>query len=90
VSSDLLAQAFAALGPGPTQRELELVAEALRDSGDEDAIAILEAPGRDEFRALAELASASGSSAFVALDLATAIANPGAPPVRGSDRRAGD
>lgn len=78
MSSDLLARAFDALGAGPTDRELELVAETLRRSGDEEAIAVLEAElGSDGFRALAELASASGSSGFVALDLVTAYDNPG-------------
>lgn len=85
--SELLAQAFGALGTGPTWRELELVAETLRGSGDEDAIGMLEAGiGGEEFEALTELAAASGSSGFVALDLVTAIANPGKPPVRGSER----
>jgi hypothetical protein len=80
--SELLARAFAALGPGPTERDLALVAESLRSSGDEDALAILEAGiGCAEFEALAELASVSGSSPFVALDLATAFANPGEAPV---------
>jgi hypothetical protein len=32
---------FLALGPAPTQRELELVAQALRDSEDDEALAAL-------------------------------------------------
>lgn len=83
--SELLSRAFAALGPGPTWRELELVASTLRESGDEEAIALLGAGvDGDEFKGLTELAAASGSSGFVALDLATVFANPGESPVRES------
>ena len=79
---NLLARAFAALGQGPSWREIGLVAESLR--ADEDAVAVLEAgTGGDEFRALCELASASGSSGFVALDLVTEFAYPGASVRRG-------
>lgn len=83
--SELLARAFAALGAAPTWRELELVAETLRESGDEEAIELLRAGvGGDEFEALTELAEASGASGFVALDLVTVFANPGETPVRES------
>jgi hypothetical protein len=41
-----------------------------------------------EFKALAELAEASGANGFVALDLVTAFGNPGASPVRGRERQA--
>ena len=59
-----LRQAFRFLGKGPSRRELGLVADQLRESGvrvvyDEE---------------LVELAVASGSSAFVALDLSVAVA----------------
>lgn len=83
--SELLSRAFAALGPGPTWRELELVAETLRESGDEEAIELLRAGvGGEAFAALVKLAEASGASGFVALDLATLFANPGESPVRES------
>lgn len=69
----LLERAFMALGKAPTKRELALVAETLVESGDKAAIAVLEAAGfGPPFVGIAELqdlASASGSSAFVALDL---------------------
>jgi hypothetical protein len=78
--TELLSRAFAALGAGPTQRELELVAQALRDSEDDDTVAALEAAITDREAAdtLTELALASGSSGFVALDLKTEFFNPGA------------
>jgi hypothetical protein len=52
----------------------------IRDSRDEDAIAALEASitDREASAALDELALASGSSGFVALDLKTEFFNPGA------------
>jgi hypothetical protein len=34
--SELLYDAFRALGPGPARREVALVANALRESGDEE------------------------------------------------------
>jgi hypothetical protein len=68
--SDLLPRAFAALGMGPTDRELALVADTLADAG---AGPELEAAAADRgvFEALVEVASAAGSSGFVALDLVT-------------------
>lgn len=78
--SELVERAFGALGSAPSWRELELVADTLRASGDDDATAALKAAGGDgtAFAALAELAVESGSSGFVALDLATEMANPNA------------
>ena len=73
--SELIERAFRALGSAPTWRELELVADTLRASGDEDAIAALTDP---DLEALANLAAASGSSGVVALDLATEFGNPDA------------
>jgi hypothetical protein len=70
--SELLGKAFLALGPGPTNAELGLVADALAEAGDEQAIAVLDAASygdRKGLDALYTLASANGSSAFVALDL---------------------
>jgi hypothetical protein len=77
--STLLERAFKALGPAPSQREVELVAQALRDSEDEEALAALEAAwgNREASDALTELALASGSSGFVALDLGVEVFNPG-------------
>ncbi|MGZ5324936.1 MAG: hypothetical protein ACXWG2_12790 [Solirubrobacterales bacterium] len=72
--SELLERAFAALGTAPSWRELELVTQTLRAAGDEEA---LTADREQVFAALAELARAAGSSGFVALDLATEVANPG-------------
>jgi hypothetical protein len=71
--SEVLGRAFLALGRGPTNAELALVAETLARSGDEQAIAVLDAASygdREAFDALDALATANGSSAFVALDLA--------------------
>lgn len=49
-------------------------------------IAVLEAGvGADEFKGIVELAVASGSSGFVAIDLLSAFGNSGEPPVRGSE-----
>lgn len=71
--NELLERALVALGPAPSHRELELVAETLRASGDEEAIAALEAAADlgDAFEALVELAEASGVGPFTALDLVT-------------------
>lgn len=78
--SDLVAGAFGALGMAPSLREVELVAAALRASGDEDALALFEAAeaDRDGFKALAAVATASGSCGLVALDLLTEVSSPGA------------
>lgn len=70
--TELLPRAFAALGQGPTARELELVADTLVAAGE---TAALEAAAADHeaFVVLAELASSAGSSGFVALDLTTRV-----------------
>ena len=57
-----LVEAFKFLGRGPSDRELGLAIDLLRESGVEV----------DYDDALVEIATANGSSAFVALDLATA------------------
>jgi hypothetical protein len=70
--SDLLAKAFAALGPAPSDDELELVARSLDETG--QASLIEEACADDvAWKRLTRLAEASGSSGFVALDLATVV-----------------
>jgi hypothetical protein len=81
--SELLERAFQALGPGPSQREVVLVAQAIHDSEDQDAISALEATLDDDeaWHALVNLAQASGSSGFVALDLKAEFFNPGADPI---------
>jgi hypothetical protein len=86
--SELLERAFVALGPGPKPRELSLVAETLRKSGDEEAIAALEAAADlgDAFEALVELAEASGVRPFTALDLVREFSNPGHNVLRTNER----
>lgn len=75
--SALRLHAFRALGPGPTRREIALVATALRDSGDEDVGPLLDytsnPAGWDRCVAMSDEAGAYG---FVALDLALAFHNP--------------
>lgn len=70
--SELLARAFSALGPAPTARELELVADALADSGDEDVVSVLgrAAEGdREAFKALSAVAAvAQAGKVILALD----------------------
>jgi hypothetical protein len=86
--SELLERAFGALGPAPTYRELVLAVATIRESDDEEAIGMLEAALEDGLRASAldELALASGSSGFVALDLLTEFSNPGGSAPRRSRR----
>lgn len=74
--SDLLPQAFGALGMGPTGREIGLVADTLIKAG---AVREIEtaAHDREAFRALVELAEAAGSSGFVALDRVTQVTTGG-------------
>ena len=69
--SALVASAFRALGTGPSRHELALVADALRDSSDQQALELLNAAAenREAFHRLAYVADAAGSSGFVALDL---------------------
>jgi hypothetical protein len=71
--SGLLFNAFKALGPAATRREIALVAVALRDSGYEEADALLWAAELDPLYAIADQAGAYG---FVALDLVMAYRNP--------------
>jgi hypothetical protein len=71
--SALLEQAFAALGTTPTWEERKLVAAALRESGDAEALELLQWRNID---ALAELAERSGSSWIIASDMPAMVANP--------------
>ena len=69
--TELLAQAFKVLAPGVGAQELADVAAAVRHSGDEKSIALLERAARetatwDELRQLAE---ANGADGFAVLDL---------------------
>lgn len=77
--SALLLNAFGALGPGPTRREVALVATALRESGEADEVGRLlnyeENPG--DWDRCCEIVDEAGASGFVALDLAVALHNPG-------------
>ena len=73
--SDLVLAAFQALGNGATQHELELVATAIRDSGDEQALALFQ--GWDTFDALVAVAGEAGVAGLVALDLLTEVSSPG-------------
>ena len=72
--SELLERAFAALGPGPTYRELRLVAETLREADDEETTALLE--DADAIDKVQDIAVEQGAGAFTALDLVCAFANP--------------
>ena len=75
----LLSRAFAALGPGATAREIELVADTLRTAGDDHVLGMLETAAEDwrAFEALCQIAEEAGASGFVALDLATAVSGGG-------------
>jgi hypothetical protein len=87
--TDLAFAALGALGPAPTGAELALVAKALRDSDDEETLALFydqQAYG-DGSNRLVELAERAGTSGFVALDLCVEVVNPGAlADVRGAAR----
>ena len=80
--SGLVFNAFRALGPGATRREVALVAEALRESGEEEVLALFRLPGCDYFdheayAAVAEIAERADAGGFVALDLYTEVIRPG-------------
>jgi hypothetical protein len=76
--SALLFNAFRALGPGPSSREIALVAAALRESGEEEVGRLLDyAKHPDAWERCVAIADEAGAYAFVALDLAVAFHNPG-------------
>lgn len=80
--SALLFNAFRALGPGPTRREIATVAEALGESGDEEALALFQPPGGEYFdreacAAVIKVAEEAGAGPFVGLDLYTEVIRPG-------------
>ena len=62
---------------GPSRRELGLVATAIRDSGDEEALALWGDYCGPGYRRLVELAEEAGSSGLVALDLYVEVDDPG-------------
>lgn len=75
--SALLLNAFKALGPAATRREIALVATALRDSGDEDGGPLLDHESNPEgWGRCCAIADEAGAYGFVALDLAVAFHNP--------------
>jgi hypothetical protein len=70
--SGLLLNAFRALGPGATRREIASVAAALRNSGDEEVEGLLDDwEGWERLEAIAD----EGAYGF-ALDLVMAFRNP--------------
>jgi len=71
--SSLLFNAFRALGPAATRREIATAAAALRESGDEEADGLLTA---DDPGPLNAIAYETGAYRFVALDLVMAYRNP--------------
>ena len=75
--SELVFAAFKELGMGPSRRELGLVATAIRDSGDEEALALWGDYCGPGYRRLVELAEEAGSSGLVALDLYVEVDDPG-------------
>jgi hypothetical protein len=78
--TELVLAAFEALGMGATRRELGLVAKALRDSGDEETLALFYEPESygDGYRRLVDISQQAGAGGFVALDLYVEVVNPGA------------
>ena len=80
--SGLVFNAFRALGPTATRREIATVAKALRESGDEEVLALFRPPGGEYFdheacAAVTEIAEEAGAGGFVALDLYTEVIRPG-------------
>jgi hypothetical protein len=78
--SELLSAAFKALGMDADRREITLVANALRASGDAEVQALLGIwpDDREGWDWLVSIASEAGAGGLVALDLATAFQTPGA------------
>ena len=85
--SQLVFRAFQAIGPpGPEyRREVALVAKAIRESGDEEALALFGVGAepdpdpvfdREAFARVTEVADHAGADGLTALDLYTAVVNP--------------
>jgi hypothetical protein len=95
--SDLVFAAFQALGMGPSKREIALVAKAIRESEDEEALALFRAGSQPDpvfdrvaCAAVTEIAERAGAGGLVALDLYTEVIRPGwSPfPALGAEERA--
>jgi hypothetical protein len=76
--TELLRKSFYALGADASPREIKLVADTLRASGDTPTLRVLEAAADDlrAFEALCRVADEAGAYGFVALDLVMAYRNP--------------
>jgi hypothetical protein len=73
----LLFNAFRALGPAATRREVATVATALRESGDKELGELLNyVENREGYKRCLEIADEAGAYGFVALDLALAFREP--------------
>jgi len=92
--SQLVFRAFQAIGPpGPQyRREVALVAKAIRESGDEEALALFgvgaePAPDpafdREACARVTEVAEHAGADGLTALDVYTAVVNPNWAPFGG-------
>jgi hypothetical protein len=80
--TELLHAAFHALGPAATRREVALVAQALRESGDDATLAMFRPLDgayfdRESCAAVTEVAERAGAGGFVGLDVYTAVIRPG-------------
>ena len=84
--SRMVFAAFQALGPAATKREVELVAEAIRASGDREALELFGAGSEPDpdppfdheaCEAVTEIAERAGAGGLVALDLYSAVIRPG-------------
>jgi len=76
--NSLVLGALRALDLGPRQGEIELVANALRNSDDPEVRALLSLPEAEGWERVRSIALDAGLSGFVALDLLTEAMNPGA------------
>ena len=79
--TQLLTAAFKALGMAPSRRELGLVCDAIRASGDKASLGLWDdtdargfAPGFDR---LVEIAEEAGAGFYVALDVWSEVGSPG-------------
>ena len=77
----MLTAAFKALGMAPSRRELGLVCDAIRASGDQDSLGLWGdtddrgfGPGFDR---LVEIAEDAGAGFYVALDVWSEVSSPG-------------
>jgi hypothetical protein len=93
--SETVKLAFKALGTNPARREIAQVARALRESGDDEVRQLVNPPpaimfadpesvpfDREAFDRVRLVAESVGVGRYVALDLYTAVVNPGWAPFR--------